>query len=198
VIEPPAQPMSDRKPVTLRAPSSIALFVAVVVVSMVLVGDAILRGRWDVAVASVPAVGLGLWAASVLFLTPGVRLSERGVTVMNVLRTTVVPWADVEEITTRFQVVVTTRDGLRIRCWGAPTSARTRVVPSDPGGSGSRGGSAASATQLAVGTYWERYRESQQGETGVTRRWNLLAIIVGAVFFLTVAVQIALFATARG
>jgi hypothetical protein len=65
--------MSDRKPVTLRAPSSIALFVAV----------ALVRGRWGVAAASVPAVGLGLWAASVLFLTPGVRMSEHGVTVMN-------------------------------------------------------------------------------------------------------------------
>jgi hypothetical protein len=190
--------MSDRKPVTLRAPSSIALFVAVVVVSVVLVGDAILRGRWDVAAASVPAVGLGLWAASVLFLTPGVRLSEHGVTVMNVLRTTVVPWAHVEEITTRFQVVVTTRDGLRIRCWGAPTSARTRVVPGNPGGSGSRMGSAPSAAHLAVGTYWERYRESKQGETGVSRRWDLVATVVGAVFFLSVVVQIALFTAGRG
>jgi hypothetical protein len=188
--------MSDRKPVTLRAPSSIALFVAVCVVSVVLVGDAILRGRWDVAVASVPAVGLGLWAATVLFLTPGVRLSAHGVTVMNVLRTTVVPWADVEEITTRFQVVVTTRNGLRIRCWGAPTSARTRVEHRNSGGGGSAG-MAKPAAHLAVDAYWERYRDSQ-GETGGTRRWNRLAIIVGTVLLLSVVVQIALFTAARG
>jgi hypothetical protein len=185
----------ERTVVTLRAPSSVVIFVAITVAGVVLVADAAIRGRWDVAVASAPAVGLGLWAATVVFLTPGVRLTGRGVTVWNVLRTTFVPWTDVEQVTTRFQMVVTTRGGLRIRCWGAPTAARPkpeRRRGHDATGNGSAV-SSASALRQVVDSFSERQHPGD-GETGVSRRWNWPAVCVGGVLLTGVVVQVALFA----
>jgi hypothetical protein len=171
------------------------IFVAVLAAGIVLVADAIVRGRWDVAAASAPAVALGIWVATVVFLTPGVRLTERGVTVWNVLRTTFVPWADVEQITTRFQVVVTTRGGLRIRCWGAPTAARPKPTRDDATGNRSARPSVSAAHQV-IDAFWERHRRPG-GETGVWRRWNWPAVFVGGVLLLGVVVQVAHFAAVR-
>jgi hypothetical protein len=51
-----------RDDVVLRATSSTVVFMVLVVVCVVLRGDAAVRGRWDVVLASLPASGPTVWA----------------------------------------------------------------------------------------------------------------------------------------
>lgn len=151
--------------VNLRARTSSVVGIALLALVGVLQADAALRGRWDVVVLSRPALGLVAWVAIEVFLRPGIRLHPRGITVVNPMRTTEVPWADVAEVTTRYLVSVETRGGTRIRCWGGPTAARTRPVAAGRS-SGTRetdstGWLRASSPHRVIESYLAQYGESR-------------------------------------
>ena len=117
---------TPRQGVVLRARMSVGVGLALLALVAVLLADALLRGRWDVAVLALPALVLVTCLAVEVFLRPGIRLHAGGITVVNPLVTYEVPWALVADVTTRFLVAVETADGRRIRCWGAPTAAEPR------------------------------------------------------------------------
>ncbi|WEO78509.1 PH domain-containing protein [Cryobacterium sp. SO2] len=112
--------------VTLRARASVLVGIALLALAALLLADALLRGRWDVAVLSLPALGLVACLAVEVFLRPGIRVHHGGITVINPLHTVEVPWSQVAGVTTRFLVSIETVGGGRIRSWGAPSAARSR------------------------------------------------------------------------
>ncbi|TFC14560.1 hypothetical protein E3O19_10170 [Cryobacterium algoritolerans] len=177
--------------VTFRANSSGLVFAAVVAACAVLLGDAAVRLRFDVLTAALPAAALALWAAWLVFLRPCLRVGEDGLTVVNILRTTVAPWDQVDEVTTRFQVVVTLVSGARLRCWGAPVTARS----ARPGRTAARslapdGRLHGSPVQALVDS--RRTAGRPAGPPGVVRRrWDTVPIGVGIALALVVAAQLA-------
>lgn len=179
---------------TLRANSSTPVFLGMVLVCLILLGDAAIRGRWDVVVTALPAVGLVVWAAVVVYARPCLRLTDVGLSIVNILRTTDAPWGQVEDVTTRHQVVVTLKDGSRIRCWGAPTSARSRTAQgvsaadSRPRVGGRLTGSSA---HRVIADIWSRHAGQEPGLTEVRRTWHVWSIATGGTLLAVVLAQVA-------
>jgi len=178
--------------IAVRSPASVVVFLAVALLCAALLADAVVRSRWDVALAGLPAVALVLWGFWLVFARPCLRLSGTGLDIINVLRTTSVPWGEVDDIVLRHQVIVMTRSGERLSCWGAPSSARssagiTRTAAQVQEPSGRISGSGA---HRAIRGYWDRHESPRQrGEVSVIR-WHHRSILVGAALALAVSVQL--------
>jgi hypothetical protein len=177
----------------LRSPVSMAVFAAMILLCAALLADAVVRGRWDTALAAVPAVAFVVWGGWMVFARPGLRLHDQGLTIVNVLRTTEVPWGEVDDIVLRHQVVVVTRSGERLVCWGAPSSARSSVATSRAAGqvrepSGRISGSAA---HRAIRGYWDRHETPHRASERSVRRWHRRSLLVGTALVLVAAVQLA-------
>lgn len=181
---------SGRDAITLRATSSTVVFSAVVGICVVLVGDAAVRGRWDVVLASLPASAFAIWGAFVLFARPCLRITDFGLSVVNVLSTTDAPWGQIEDVTTRFQVVVLLRDGTSIRSWGAPSSARgASQRDTDERHSDSSGRVTSSTAHRVIADALDRHAgDDASGE--VRRTGHSAAIVAGSVLFAVLLVQI--------
>lgn len=177
----------------LRGPASVVVFAALVLLGAALLADAVVRGRWDTTVASLPAVALVVWGAWLVFARPCLRLHGQGLTIVNVLRTTDVPWGEVDDIVLRHQVVVVTRSGERLLSWGAPSSARSRVAPSRTAGQvrESSGRISGTAAHRAIRGFWDRHETPQRAGERSVRRWHRRSLLVGGVLVLGVAVQLA-------
>ncbi|MCU1447807.1 PH domain-containing protein [Cryobacterium sp.] len=185
--------------VTLRAPSSLVVGIALLALAGVLLADAALRGRWDVVAFSSPALGLVVWVAVEVFLRPGIRLNSAGITVVNPLWTTEVPWGAVTDVTTRFVVAVETTDGRRVRSWGAPTAARTRPAGARPAGarpSGTSGWLRASPPHLVIESYLVQYGDrpvpAHAAGPFANRRFHVTtAVVAGALLIIAVSQALA-------
>ena len=176
----------------IRSPASLAVFAATVLLCTALVADAVLRGRWDTALASVPAVAFVVWGAWLVFARPCLRLHDRGLTIVNVMRTTTVPWGEVDDIVLRHQITVVTRSGERFVCWGAPSSSRSGVGTTRSAGqvresSGRIGGSPA---HRAIRGFWDRHEVPPRAGERSVRRWHRRPLLVGAVLALGVSGQL--------
>nr|RZI35127.1 hypothetical protein BJQ95_02468 [Cryobacterium sp. SO1] len=139
---------------------SVGVGVALLALCLLLLGDAIVRGRWDVAVLALPVLVVVVWLALEVFLRPGIRLHPYGITVINPLVTTEVPWLAVTDVTTGFLVAVETVDGRRIRCWGAPAGTRPERAVAERGGrAGARGLPAGGRTPAhrVIEAHWAQY-----------------------------------------
>lgn len=106
----------------LRARSAtFALWVFALIGAYFLV-DAAVRGRWDVVVVALPWILLVLWGVWALAYRPVVAYDENGVTVRNILREHHFGWAQVRDITDRFQFVFLLHDGTKVKAWGGPVT----------------------------------------------------------------------------
>ncbi|TFC91019.1 MULTISPECIES: PH domain-containing protein [Cryobacterium] len=178
--------------IAVRSPASVVVFAAVALLCAALVTDATLRGRWDVALAALPAVALLLWAAWLVFARPCLRLRAEGLDVVNVLRTTSVPWGEVEDIALRHQVIVLTRSGERLLCWGAPSSARSTALTTRTASQGREpsGRISGSGAHRAIRGYWERHEAPRRVGEASVRRWHRRSILVAATLAVAVVVQL--------
>ena len=167
---------------TLRAKTSVVVFVALVLLCVVLLADALVRGRPDVALAALPAALLLGWLGFVVFALPCVRISDHGLRIVNVLRTTDATWPAIEDVAVRFQTIVTLKSGQRVRAWGGPTAAReSGTAPPAP----ERKLSASQRLEQA----WATHRSATAGESTVTRSWHWLSICIGGALAVIVAIQ---------
>ncbi|TFD26913.1 PH domain-containing protein [Cryobacterium cryoconiti] len=177
----------------MRSPASAAVFVAVVLLCAALLADAAVRGRWDTALASTPSLAFVVWGAWLVFARPCLRLDAQGLTIVNVLRTTTVPWGEVDDLVLRHQVVVVTRSGERLVCWGAPSSARSSVATSRAPGSAREpsGRIRGSAAHRAIRGFWDRHETPQRAGEPIVRRWHRWSLLGGAALILGLAAQLA-------
>ncbi|MEO8262236.1 MAG: hypothetical protein ABI566_06665 [Pseudolysinimonas sp.] len=150
---------------TLRAGSSAAVFAVVAGVTLLLLGDAVLKGAWPTA-ARVAGVGaLVVWVAWMLLVRPSIRVLPDRAVVVNVGRITEVPWARVVDVRRRLQLILELDDDRHVEAWGSPFVSR-RNSADDP---------AAQALRSA----W--MSASRTDSTGVvTRRPDAVALTVGA------------------
>jgi len=97
----------------------------------------------------------------------------------------------------RHQVVVVTRSGERLVCWGAPSAVRSSVAtsPETSRAAGqvreASGRITGSSAHRAIRGFWDRHEAPQRAGERVVRRWHRRSFLVGAVLVLGPAVQLA-------
>ena len=170
-----------------RPGSSLVSFYAVVLIAVVLVGDSAINGEWrTVEVTLAPAL-LVVWAAWILLFRPSIRFDRETVTVHNPLRVIRVPWARVSAVSQRFQVVLELDDGKKVTCWGSPFPEKPGARRQTP----ARAGRALLATDVASKLESARASvRSGSSDTQVVRRFDLVAVVVGAIVLLACAVEL--------
>lgn len=100
--------------------------------------DALARGAWLFAVTTLPWQLLVVWVIVVVTVRPCVVVTPDALTIINVGRVHVLPWPRIEDIVSRYQLVVTLVGGRRITSWGAPSlgvdrpSITGRMLSRDP------------------------------------------------------------------
>jgi hypothetical protein len=156
---------------SLRTGSSLAASIAMVVLATLIAADAIARGDVGLVKIVVPVAGVVVWGYWALLGRPRVAFGDEGATVVGVLRVTTIPWAEVADIGTRYQLSFVLRSGRVIRSWGGPSVQRQprRRQGRDSGTDG-------------VDVLLEQWSE-RRGTTGgevVRSRWDRPPLIVGA------------------
>lgn len=163
----------------LRARSAGVALWTIGILAVFLLGDSAVRGRWDIVGIALPWSLLVLWAIWALAYRPVVVYDGRAVIVRNVFREVSFGWAQVREISDRYQFVFDLRDGSRVKAWGGP-------VTGPAGGRkifGRREGLKASAL---VATPLDHMNDARregrtEGTAPIDRRWDLLPLILGVV-----------------
>jgi len=97
---------------------------AVSVVALFLLGDAVLRAGWGAALLLAPWVLLVVWVVYVLMYASCIAIDASGATVQNYVRRTMMPWAHVEDVRMRWQAVFTLDDGTEVKAFGGPVAGR--------------------------------------------------------------------------
>ncbi|MDL5350650.1 PH domain-containing protein [Microbacterium sp. zg-YB36] len=144
--------------------ATISLIVAGVAGALVL-GDALVRGGLGQTLLLAPWVLLIVWVVYAVVYVPRVEMDAEGITVVNVLRTTRVPWPRVTDMDTRWQLVVHLDDGSRVGAFGGPSLRRSRSR------SAQQSETPFSDMALIRGE-WDAARDAGVPAGPVQRRWN--------------------------
>lgn len=177
---------------TLRSRFGIGLVIAVWCMLVAIMVGLFITGDVYSIVRYVPVVllaGLLVW---ILMWSPSVTIAPSGVTVRNLLRSSLITWPAIERVDTRFALTLYTKAG-KITAWSAPapsrfTAYRTaktdshRYLPESTyvGGAIRPGDIPSSDSGLAalyVRRYWEELRDAGYLDsgvvegTGVTTKW---------------------------
>lgn len=192
------------EPVTLRPRGGAVIAVAALVISAAaLVFIAVDGGPLELVRWAWPIVLLA-WAAWLVYLRPYVRVSEGFVEVSNIVRTSRIPWGDIDEVDSRYALTVRTRDGRAIRAWAAPApgarealGTRREDVRHTPGEGESRrpsdaeGTASGDAAGLVRRELARHRREGVAAGTTVTQ-WHPVLIAVTAVLTVAAILSLAL------
>lgn len=117
---------SSRSPRAFSATGATVLLVAVAVLVIGLLVDAVVRAGIGSALLLAPWPLLVLWVVYVVGVASDIRADEEGVQVQNMLRRTWIPWSRVEQVGLRWQLEFTLDDGRVIACLGGPSRSRPR------------------------------------------------------------------------
>ncbi|WP_159501823.1 PH domain-containing protein [Microbacterium sp. 18062] len=132
---------------------------------------------------------LVLWGVYVVVFASAVTTDAEGITAQNYLRRTRVPWGAVEDIDLRYQLVITTRDGGRLTCFGGPVSGRPGRLSRSAGDDEARRVPSALREVDRIRAEWDDARERGAADGAVTRSWDLAALV--ALLVLVVAAVVA-------
>jgi hypothetical protein len=185
---------------TLAPRGARALAVLVVAICVVTEVSAIVFGHVDLLLRVTPWTAFAGLGAYLLFWAPSMRLTPAEVVVVNPARTHRITWPTIEDVQTRFALVLVTARS-RVTVWAAPAPGPWSSVSQlrrDPLGRPSMGPAqkrlpttvGALAPELVL-RQWEAYRESGalhgvEGE-GESVRWHLSALVaLGALLVLGV------------
>jgi len=158
--------------VVLRATSSLIAFIALAAVGALFVGDAVVRGRWELGLRVAGVFLFVLWAAWAFLVRMSVRFDRQSVTARNLLRFTDVPWGRVVDVERHAQLRLVLDDGSVVECWGSPFAPR----------SGRR--RAADAHDDALESLRTAWQASPATGGEVRRGWDIPALVVGVVLLL--------------
>lgn len=114
--------------VVIRGRSGWWITGALAALCLYLLVDAAVRGAWTTVLVSLPWLAAVVSACWALLVRPCVVVTPEGLLVVNIARTHLVPWAEIDELHVRYQLLVTRTDGRRLQAWGSPTTERSRRV----------------------------------------------------------------------
>lgn len=175
----------------LRSTSSKFAFWALAALVAVFMGDALLRANLMLVVRTAALFGFGLWAAWVLLYRMSIRIEPDGIRVINILRTTHIPWSRIRSITRRVQIRIAFFDSLpgngdrEIECWGSPFPKKPGTTRVRAGGSSQSAAEQRDPALYALDLAWQNAGGSSLTVDGVVRRsWDLAALIPGVVLLI--------------
>lgn len=160
---------------TIRSTSGIVFAAIGGAVGLFLLGDAAVRGAWDVVASFAPWVLLVMWAIYVVFSASYIRLDADAVAVQNLLRRHRIPWANVTDVRMKYQLMIETAER-SIACWAGPSAGR----PPKPG---KTGGSLPPALRVkeTVVREWDDHRDDASATGATVSTWDWLLAAVGGV-----------------
>jgi hypothetical protein len=143
-------------------------------------------GHTDVLLRSTPAVALVAFATYAVFWAPLIRVNPQHIEILNPLRTSVIPWSAVADVSTGWSLAIVT-DTQRFSAWAAPAQSpwesvgrlhrdalgRPSLRPEAPGQRGSVSGLAP-----IIVRQWESHRQGDAGGKTVSTHWNVPTIVV--------------------
>ncbi len=159
-----------------RATSGTIALIAAGVVALLLLGDAVVRAGWGQMLLLAPWVLLVVWLIYVSMYASAIETDAAGATVQNFLRRTRVPWAKVQDIRLRYQVVFELDDGRLFKAYGGPVAGRP-VRDRGRVGLQMRREPPALRELSLIQEQWETAREQGTPDTPVTRSWDILALV---------------------
>jgi hypothetical protein len=120
-------PRAER--LVMRASGGLWPTIVLAVVTILLAGDAVLRGRIDLALRILAVAALVFWFYWAVLIRPHIVATPATLTLVNVWATHVIPWQRISRLTSVYQLIVTLDDGRVIRSWGAPAAGPQRRRP---------------------------------------------------------------------
>jgi hypothetical protein len=141
------------------------VFALVAIGAVLLVGDAILKGAWDVVARMAGPALLVLWAAWLLLVRPSIRVEPGRAVVVNVGRITELPWSRVADIRRRLQLIFDLDDDRSVEAWGSPFVSKRVKAGED-------------RALMALRSEWQSAPASEGAV--VRRRPDVLALALGA------------------
>ena len=184
------------KPVTIRPWLGVGIYAAASLASIAALGSVVATGDWELVarVAPVPIALLGVGA--VTLVTPAVVFHDDEVEVRNPLRTTVVPYGRVNEVSTHRGFTLVTEEG-PVSAWAAPPPDRLSAERREPSAelrrdprvrrdasgrvaSSAAPGSPSGDAALTLADRLRRRSATGRDAAPIERRWNLcnLALLV--------------------
>lgn len=115
------------KPVVLRGRSGQLSTVVLGVLMVWMLVDAAARGAWDLVLHASGWFLSALVLCWALLIRPRVEVRADGLCIVNLIRTHLVPWADIADLRMRYQLVIERTGGRAIRAWGSPSVERRRT-----------------------------------------------------------------------
>ena len=165
-------------------PTSGAVWLAITGVAvLLLLGDVVIRGGWAQALLIAPWPLLLVWFVYVFVWAPHIAADARGVTVHNILRSTRIPWAAIDDIVLRWQIEFRLKPefGRRpVQAWGAPArrpTRRTREQPAD--------------REAEILLEMREGADDLTAEPRITHDWDLVGIVSFVVLAVWAAVAVA-------
>jgi hypothetical protein len=160
----------------LRAGSSAVVFVLVAVIAALLVGDAVVKGAWDVVARLAGPAALVVWAAWLLLLRPSIRVRPDRAVVVNVGRITELPWGRVVDIRRRLQLIFDLDDDKSVEAWGSPFVSK-RAKPGED------------SALIALRSEWQ---SAPAGNAEIVRRPDALALGIGVLALVAAGLSLGL------
>ena len=156
-------------------------FAFVVGAVLLLLGDAVIRGSWEVAARGAGPGALVVWAAWMLLVRPSIRVLPDRAIITNVGRITEVPWPRVVDIRRKLQLLFELDDGRRVEAWGSPFPRKRRTEKS-------RDQVEDEALSVVRGAWMSGASAASHGE--VVRRVDGVALVIGAGVLLAMIVSL--------
>lgn len=118
----------SRDRIVIRGGSGQWIVGALTALCLYLLVDAAVRDEWRTVLVAAPWMGASVLICVVLLVRPCMVIGRDSLTVVNPVRTHVLPWREIDELTVRYQLVVVLIDGTRLSAWGSPTTHRPREI----------------------------------------------------------------------
>lgn len=159
--------------------------------ALFLLGDAVVRGGWPVALQFAPWVLLVVWVIHIAVSASAIRLDDNGATVQNMLRRHRLPWGAVTAVDVHYQLVFHI-GSRKIPALGGPAAGRPGIARRSAGENAATRVPPLLRVQEQVQELWEHRRTSAAAQGPVRSSWDLPMIVVFVVLLAWGLIQLAL------
>lgn len=165
---------NDDRRASYRTVIGIVFTVSLVVVSIILLGDVVLREAWMVLWQYTPWIALANWVVWGLFYRPCVQVNAQHLVIINPAVIWRLSWSEIQRIEGARLLTVELEDGTRIASWGAPAGPRQRDLATKDARDGTSGSIVSTLNQY-------RYAAATNIHEPASRRVDWLFAVSGAV-----------------
>lgn len=117
---------------TIRSVSGIVSSCVALAIALFLIGDAIIKGSWSIALPFIPWLLLLVWITYVGTAASMARIGSNELVFRNMLRVHTVPWQHITDISVKYQVLISTDDSKQTPLMAGPAAGRpARLGKSD-------------------------------------------------------------------